>query len=172
MTSPHRSRRRCSPGLRSGPAAPRRPARPTPQRAPRSRQGAHLLHQGGPLPPDGRGQLLGRPRRANHPTMITKVPLEHSSDGRHREADERALMRIEPRQASTSPVHATCSRSSSSSPRCMNRRASVSASHRCEVTTSSRISCRLAGPAVSASTRRSWVRSASSSREVWGRRNQ
>jgi hypothetical protein len=27
--------------------------------------------------------------------VITKVPLEHSGDGRLREADERALMRIE-----------------------------------------------------------------------------
>ena len=42
------------------------------------------------------------------------------------------------------PVHATCRRSSSSSPRCVNRRASVSASHKWDVTTSSRIRWRSA----------------------------
>src|SRR5215211_3450150 len=62
----------------------------------RSGHGAHLLHQVWPLPPDDRGQFLRRPRRPYEPTVITKVSLEHTSDGGHCEADERALMWIEP----------------------------------------------------------------------------
>src|SRR5215211_4543757 len=57
--------------------------------------GAHLLHQRWPLPPDSRGQLLGRPRRTYHPTMITEVPFEYAGDRWHRKANERALVRIE-----------------------------------------------------------------------------
>jgi hypothetical protein len=55
---------------------------------PRSWHGAHLLHQGGPLPPDDRGEFLSRPGRTYRPTMITEMPLEHAGDGRYGETDE------------------------------------------------------------------------------------
>ena len=96
MPSRHRLRRSCSPqACKTGLLHRADRCAQLGSELSRSRKGARLLHQGGPLPPDGGGQLLGRPRRANDPTMITKVSLEHSCDRGHRKADKRALMRIE-----------------------------------------------------------------------------
>ena len=67
--------------------------------------------------------------------MISKVPLEHPGGGRLREADEEPRCGSKRKQVSTAR-YATWTRSSSSSPRCRNCRASLCASYRCEVITS------------------------------------
>ena len=38
---------------------------------------------------------MSRPRRPHYPTVIAKVPFQYAGDGRHREPDERALVRVE-----------------------------------------------------------------------------